>query len=64
MRIYQRICRCDARRSGITKASVDNQCTGGFVNMSRGKSSIQEDRIKALVGIKCIGAPRIVTRGK
>ena len=37
------------------------QCIGGFADMSGGKSSVQEDRIKALVGIKCTGVLRIMT---
>ena len=40
------------------------QCTGGFANMSGGKSGTHEDSINALeggvlVGTKCIGAVRI-----
>ena len=35
--VYQRIYRCDVWRS-VTKALVDIQCTGGFANMSGGKS--------------------------
>ena len=34
---------------------MDVQCTGDFTN---------EERIQALVGIKCTGVLRIMTRGK
>ena len=35
--VYQQICRCVEWRS-ITRASVGIQCTGGFADISVGKS--------------------------
>ena len=45
------------------------QCTGGFADMTGGKSSIHKDKIKALVGgvlvgIKCTEVLRKATGGK
>ena len=63
MRSFLGIFKCDESRS-ITEASVGIQCTGGFANMSGGKSGTHEDSINALeggvlVGTKCVGAIRI-----